>query len=253
MEVRKSLNLVLVTADRTQTAPLVAVLTMLGHDVHTMQHGERATLPLCAKQADVMIVDWQLPVVTAVGWLQWLRARYGRRATLVFWTRQFLDASLRLDAVAENSAPGPNPEAMRELVTTVNALLNSMSASTEPVSNLRVGRYEISSGLRRITLDGEVIALTATEFDLAELLFRNHGKALHRKIIWGVLRGETREFVSRALDTHMYHLRAKLALSERNGVTLTTVYRHGYRMDVVDRRQKALQPMAATAPAQDLA
>ena len=75
-----------------------------------------------------------------------------------------------------------------------------------------------------VTLDGQPVLLTATEFDLLTLLTANAGAALSRdKIlssVWGWdFIGETR-----TVDVHVQRLRAKLGAG-----TIETVYKYGYR------------------------
>jgi DNA-binding response OmpR family regulator len=76
--------------------------------------------------------------------------------------------------------------------------------------------------------------LTAKEFDLAAILFRNVGRIISRDLIAGLAWGHPYDGLSRAMDTHMSRIRKKLSLSAENGVRLNSVYTHGYRLTVGD-------------------
>ncbi|MBQ8136323.1 MAG: winged helix-turn-helix transcriptional regulator, partial [Clostridia bacterium] len=71
---------------------------------------------------------------------------------------------------------------------------------------------------------GKALTLTATEFDLLELLTRNAGAALSRDKMLSAVWGWTFVGETRTVDVHIQRLRAKLG-NER----IETVYKYGYR------------------------
>jgi DNA-binding response OmpR family regulator len=79
--------------------------------------------------------------------------------------------------------------------------------------------------------------LRPKEYMLAQALFQNLGRPLTRsflhKAAWG---GETGQMTSRAFDTHLARLRAKLKLVKNNRFEVRSVRDVGYRLDVVDKR-----------------
>jgi two-component system response regulator RegX3 len=88
---------------------------------------------------------------------------------------------------------------------------------------------------RTITRDGAVIELTAKDFDLAVLFLRNVGRLLSRAHIHEAVWGRTGAITSRTLDSHVYRIRNRLGLLRTHGWHLTSVYKHGYRLEQVER------------------
>jgi DNA-binding response OmpR family regulator len=77
--------------------------------------------------------------------------------------------------------------------------------------------------------------LTAKEFDLAAVLFHNLGQLLSREVMAATAWGRELDVASRTLDTHIYRLRQKLLFSPENGLRLSAIYTHGYRLDEVKK------------------
>ncbi len=89
--------------------------------------------------------------------------------------------------------------------------------------------FEVRGG--RLTLQGEPVALTQKEFDLALLFFRNLGRPLSRATILEAVWPQDAEFSSRSMDTHVSRVRNKLRLRPENGFRLAPVYSYGYCLE----------------------
>lgn len=86
------------------------------------------------------------------------------------------------------------------------------------------GGLVIDRGARTVTLDGQPVTLTATEFDLLALLTGNAGAALSRDKILSAVWGWDFIGETRTVDVHVQRLRAKLGAGN-----IETVYKYGYR------------------------
>ena len=73
--------------------------------------------------------------------------------------------------------------------------------------------------------------MTAKEFALALMLFRNLNRPLSRGHLTDTFWGHTAAVQSRTLDTHISALRSKLGLRPERGFILSSVYSFGYRLD----------------------
>lgn len=77
---------------------------------------------------------------------------------------------------------------------------------------------------RTVSLDGEAVMLTVTEYELLALLTRNAGAALSRDKILSAVWGWEYMGETRTVDVHVQRLRSKLGAD-----TIETVYKYGYR------------------------
>jgi DNA-binding response OmpR family regulator len=95
------------------------------------------------------------------------------------------------------------------------------------------GPYKFDTRADTVELDGQVVALTAKEFALALLLFRNMHRALSRAYIFEALWGRNPDLPTRTLDAHISNIRTKLNLRPGNGFKLVPIYAYGYRLEAL--------------------
>lgn len=120
------------------------------------------------------------------------------------------------------------PVDCRELAARMQAILRRVSsAKPECCLRLRGGTLQISQAAREVRLNGKVVSLTPTEFDLLWALAANPGQPLSRERLHERVWGSCHPSSPRTVDSHMYHLR--LALND-GGSLIETVFKVGYRL-----------------------
>lgn len=114
-----------------------------------------------------------------------------------------------------------------ELISRINAVLRRSEKKTS-VGVLKYKDVVVDNNSRRVTVNGEEIALTYKEFELLSQLIRNKGLVMTRDklmiSVWGTdFKGE-----SRTVDVHIRTLRQKL---KDAGRYIETVRNVGYKVD----------------------
>jgi DNA-binding response OmpR family regulator len=120
------------------------------------------------------------------------------------------------------------PFSPRELVARVRALLRRVERRPAPAGDsLRVGELELDPAARMVTVAGEPVHLTPTEFDLLRLLAARPGVVYTREQlladVWGWRDGSG----ARTVDSHVRGLRRKLGSGR-----VRTVHGVGYALEV---------------------
>ncbi|RKT98667.1 transcriptional regulator [Burkholderia sp. Nafp2/4-1b] len=96
--------------------------------------------------------------------------------------------------------------------------------------NLYVDNIKIDLERRTIEVDGTTAGVTSHEFYIIECLLDNVNKIVPRatiqKAAWGCELGAS----SRALDAHIFRIRAKLRLDENKSMKIIAAYASGYRL-----------------------
>jgi DNA-binding response OmpR family regulator len=96
---------------------------------------------------------------------------------------------------------------------------------------MQVGALRVDLGRREVTLDGQALDLTPTEFRLLACLAAHPGQAVAQadlvKEAWGGLRQET----GSALRRYIWFLRQKIEIDPDNPQRLLTVRGFGYRLE----------------------
>jgi DNA-binding response OmpR family regulator len=119
------------------------------------------------------------------------------------------------------------PFSPRELVARVRALLRRVERRPAPAGEaLRFGPLEIDLAGRRVRLDGAVVHLTPTEFDLLTLLARRPGAVFSRDQLLAEVWGWRDGSGQRTVDSHVRGLRRKLGAD-----LVRTVHGVGYALE----------------------
>jgi two-component system KDP operon response regulator KdpE len=131
-----------------------------------------------------------------------------------------------LDAGADDYVT--KPFGMEELLARLRAALRRAGPSGEPV--VRVGELVVDLEKRAVTMAGEPVSLTRTEFDLLRLFVQNEGKLLtHPTIlreVWGPAYGDESHY----LHVYVSQLRRKLEPDPTRPRYILTEPGAGYRL-----------------------
>jgi two-component system response regulator CpxR len=123
-----------------------------------------------------------------------------------------VDRIVGLEIGADDYLPKPfNP---RELAARIRAILRRASTDQRLQATLQkvltVGDVKLEAGTRVVQRGGEVIELTAVEFDLLEKLLRAAGSIITREELSTEVLGRNLSPFDRSIDMHISNLRKKL-------------------------------------------
>ena len=105
----------------------------------------------------------------------------------------------------------------------------------------QIGPFGFDKPLERIKLNGEVIALTRKEFNLAMMLLENLGRVVSRDSVLREVWGLNESVMTRTVDTHISRLRKKLLLNAEHGWALKSIYHQGYRLEQIETPEETQQ------------
>ena len=91
------------------------------------------------------------------------------------------------------------------------------------------GRWEINPANRTFKVDGELIALTRTEFDLVCLLVAHPGRAFARSELLRLVNGDDRPRDDKTARAHIGNIRSKLRPTGTSDY-IETVWGFGFRL-----------------------
>jgi two-component system alkaline phosphatase synthesis response regulator PhoP len=122
------------------------------------------------------------------------------------------------------------PFSPRELVARVRAVLRRTGGEREqaPVP-IVTGDVAIDMERRQVTVRGQPVELTPTEFDLLVVLARHPGRVFTRLELLDRVQGYAFEGYERTVDAHVKNLRQKIEPDPKQPRYLLTVYGVGYR------------------------
>lgn len=220
----RQLRILLVDDDAELGAMMLEYFARLGHHLDCEYNGRDGLVRALQESYDVVLLDVMLPTINGFSVLQRLRQR-SRVPVIV------LTARIRRDDVIAGLNGGADdyvtkPFDADELLARICALLRRAGAPAERADPVRVfNDLRIDVPAREVRSGGDLIELTALEFDLLEMLTRVAGRVVLREEITEALMNRSGNPYDRALDVHVSHLRAKL---EGSRTLIRTVRGAGY-------------------------
>ena len=225
---------VLVVDDDTNIARILReYLEQAGFTVFTAYDGNTALHTLRRERPDVLLLDLMLPDVD--GWDLTRTIRDDRSLAslpIIMITARVDDADkiVGLELGADDYVT--KPFNAREVVARVRALLRRRRLDRGDAPEVyHVGELTLDMGRRLLTVQGDPIELTPTEFNLLARLMANPGYTFSREELLESALGYGYEGFGRTLDTHMGNLRKKIEPDPRNPTYIKTVYSVGYRLE----------------------
>jgi len=206
---------------------LQRALTFEGYDVRLAEDGKAALDLLLREPFEAILLDVSMPVLDGLEVCRRLRAAGDRTPILMLTARHATaDRVAGLDAGADDYLV--KPFALEELLARLRALLRRAAPSLgDDDELLRVADLSLDPSTRVVKRGERLIELTRTEFNLLELLLRNHGQVLTRELIFDRVWGYDFGANSNSLEVYIGYLRRK---TEAEGETrlIHTVRGVGY-------------------------
>jgi len=122
------------------------------------------------------------------------------------------------------------PFSPREVVARVRAVLRRARGNVESPGVVRIGDLAVDLANRNVTVAGEPVSLTPTEFDLLAIMARNPGRPFTRAQLMDLVYDVAYAGYDRAIDSHIKNLRRKIEPDPREPRYVLTVYGVGYKL-----------------------
>jgi DNA-binding response OmpR family regulator len=221
---------ILVVDDEARILKLVrSYLEQSGFSVVEAGDGQTALIQARREKPDLVILDLGLPVMDGLEVARVLRRESNTPIIMLTARIEDTDKIVGLELGADDYVTKPfNP---RELVARVRAVLRRSGAAAEPASQrLSAGPLILDMPGHAATLNGRMLDLTPTEFELLTVLLQNPGRVFSRLELLDRVQGDAYEGYERTIDAHIKNLRAKLGDDPRKPRFIQTVFGVGYKL-----------------------
>jgi DNA-binding response OmpR family regulator len=205
-----------------------------GFIVDVAHDGESALQRASAGGYDAMILDVMLPQRSGLELLRELRRESQLPVLMLTALGEDIDRILGLELGADDYVPKPcNP---REIAARLRAILRRTRGESDDgdLTDLSVGPVSLRAASRSVTLRGEPVMLTGTEFNILAILMRDAGRVVSKETLSQDVLGRPLGPFDRSIDVHISKLRRKLGPAADGESLINTIHRGGYLFRVVE-------------------
>jgi DNA-binding response OmpR family regulator len=226
-----SLSILVVDDEAALRDTLSRSFTREGHRVDAVADGDTAIERASSEQFDVVLLDVALG--SGPNGYEVCRTLRAQRNIVPIIMLTALDSEA--DAVQGLEAGADDyvtkPFGLAELRSRIRAVLRRSGPRALGGELLSVGPVRLDRNRREVTVRGEAVRLTFSEFELLACLMSEPGRLFNRQELLRAIWGDSAYRDPRAIDVHIRHLREKLEEQPDDPRLIMTVRGAGYRFE----------------------
>lgn len=205
-------SVLLVDDDIELSAMLGEYLIQEGFRVRMAHDGETGLQAALSGHHALLVLDMMLPRLSGLDVLRSIRAQSQLPILMLTARGDDIDCIMGLELGADDFVA--KPCSPRKLVARINAVLRRVQPAPAGMASapLQAGPLQLWPGKRRVEWLGERLVLTATEFNLLEVLARHAGQVVGKQELSRLALGRPLERFDRSIDVHVSSIRQKLPL-----------------------------------------
>lgn len=207
-------------------------LTPEGYDLYEAYNGQEA-VELCRKTPmDLILLDVMMPVMDGVTATAKIREFSNAPIILLTAKSETEDKVLGLNVGADDYITKPFVPV--EVLARIRSQLrrySRMDNRTEDKETLTIGGISLDDRTKSVTVEGEPVSLTPTEYSILHLLMSNPGKVYSTKALYEAVWQEAALGSEGSVAVHIRHLREKIEINPSEPRYLKVMWGQGYKLE----------------------
>lgn len=215
---------IMIVEDEPELASVIADYAQAaGYAPAVFGDGAQALAAIRRAPPALVVLDLMLPGMDGLALCRAVRAFSSVPIVMVTARVEEVDRLLGLETGADDYLC--KPFSPRELMARIKAILRRSGApEAAPV-------LALDEAARRITLHGQALELTPSEYAILAALARRPGQVLSRAQLLDAARADHLDATDRAIDSHVKNLRRKIDAIAPGLEPIRSIYGLGYRCD----------------------
>lgn len=234
-----SRKILVIEDDRSLSEIICYNLQQHGFQVSTAFDGQSGLSSAFHQPPDLILLDVMLPVLDGIEVCRRLRSHpETNQCVILMLTAKAEEADQLLGFSVGADDYVVKPFSVKVLLERIKALRRRLLTEPGDLPTIAANGIVIDRVRHQVTMDGEALDLTPSEFRLLETLMRDPGRAYERNDLIDLALGEDTVVLERTIDVHIRALRKKLG---ENNELIETVRGVGYRFrdQRVDSRENS--------------
>ena len=226
------INILACDDDKDIVKAIKIYLSSEGLNVIEANNGREALKVFSENDIKLVLMDVMMPEMDGIEATMELRKSSNVPIILLTAKSEYSDKVLGLNIGADDYITKPfNPI---ELVARVKSQLRRFTEFGSEIKKdgmLRNGGITIDDKSKTVTLDGDTVNLTPTEYSILKLLVENPGEVFSPKEIYKRVWNDDPYGTESTVLVHIRHLREKIEIDPANPHYIVAVWGHGYKME----------------------
>ncbi len=204
--------------------------------LHEANNGQQALEVLEKNDIHLVLLDIMMPVLDGISAM--VRIRQQSNVPIILLTAKSEDTNkiLGLNTGADDYITKPfNPVEVLARVRSQLRRYTQLGGRTEPTAPepdvFHLGGVCLDDRAKTVTLDGEPVSLTPTEFEILKLLIANPGRVYSPDEIYRQVWKKEPFDIDNTVAVHIRHLREKVEITPSEPRHLKVVWGRGYKME----------------------
>ncbi len=227
-------NILVCDDEKDIVSALNIYLTADGYRVFEAYNGREAVELLQKEEIHLVLMDIMMPEMNGISAMVKIREISNVPVILLTAKSEDTDKVLGLTVGADDYVTKPfNPVELQARVKSQLRRYMQLGGGRmkEEKDVLRIGGIELCDRTKTVTLDGEEVALTRTEYDILKLLMENPGKVYSPNRIYELVWKDNPYGTENTVAVHIRHLREKVEYNPAEPRHLKVVWGRGYKME----------------------
>lgn len=207
-------------------------LTQEGHEILKAYDGQEAIKVLNENPVDLLIIDVMMPKLDGIRATLKIREKNNMPIIILSAKSEDADKILGLNIGADDYVTKPfNPVELQARVKSQLRRYMLLGSGNQSIGKARMGGIEMDDKAKEVTLDGEKVNLTRTEYDILKLLMDHPGEVFSPNQIYEKVWKDNPFGTENTVAVHIRHLREKIEYNPQEPRYLKVVWGRGYKME----------------------
>ena len=227
-------RILVVDDDKEIVRAICRLLELEGYETIKAYDGLEALDALMSADVHLLIIDVMMPRMNGLSAVMKIRESKNIPIIILSAKTEDSDKILGLSMGADDyvSKPFNTEELMARVKAQLRRYLTLGSAFDEPGKDvIHLGDLILDKESKQLSVNGEAVRLTATEYKIVELLMTYPGRVFSSEVIYSRVWNEEAYAVENTVMVHIRRIREKIEINPKNPKYLKVVWGIGYKME----------------------
>ena len=227
-------NILICDDERDIVNALKIYLNDVNYTLYEAFNGKEALKVIEEQEIHLVLLDIMMPEMDGMEAMVKIREKSNVPIILLTAKSEDSDKILGLTVGADDYITKPfNPVEVSARVKSQLRRYMQLGAGNMQPQVMRCGAIELDDSAKKVTLDGEEVSLTPTEYDILKLLMQHPGQVFSPKEIYRKIWNDLPYGSENTVAVHIRHLREKLEINPAEPMYLKVVWVQGYKCEKI--------------------